>query len=232
MKVYFLLEDGKSFFKVLPEWLRHVDTSWRVVKSPEELQDGTFLIESGHGYPHLLRNLSGTLALFAHKDIQLDLVVSMFDTDGVDAAALRNEIAAFEKCFAEAPRQYRHVIVPMNVCFETWLLGNRAVYPVQCIKQFQPWAEFYDVSKDDPEQMEKPENFHGSISMYHYRYLQEMLRAAQQPNYSKGSPMFVSNEPYWRELVARATDTGDIQSFQSFLDVLYELAGKGVTAKC
>ena len=59
MKVYFLLEDGKPFFKVLPEWLRHVDTSWRVVKSPEELQDGTFLIESGHGYPHLLRNLSG-----------------------------------------------------------------------------------------------------------------------------------------------------------------------------
>ena len=53
MKLYFLLEDQKSFMKVLPSWLEKCLPEYKQVYTTDDLSDGSYLIESGYGYPNI-----------------------------------------------------------------------------------------------------------------------------------------------------------------------------------
>jgi len=120
------------------------------------------------------------------------------------------------------------VIIPMTRCFETWLLGNRREYPQDVSDGFLAFNSFFDVSKHDPEKMSAPKDYTGSMSMYHYRYLQAMLKASPdgKHNYSKSSPRHVAEAGYYDELASRVNDTADLESFKRFHDFLYGLQSK------
>jgi hypothetical protein len=63
-------------------------------------------------------------------------------------------------------------IIVQNKCFETWFLGNPKLFKQnpqsEIMKEFN---QFYNVKTDDPELMEKPNDFGGSTAMYHFKYL-------------------------------------------------------------
>lgn len=219
MNAYFFLEDEKSFRCVLPVWLQWYCPKMRCVKNPMELQEDTFLVESGRGYPKIFDRLRENLELLDAHHIHPDIIIVMFDTDDDDRMEVKRTVAEFESRFHGLSEEYEHIILPMRKCFETWLLGNRAAYPDPPAGAFAEDARFYDVSRDDPERMEKPEAFEASTSMYHFRYLQRMLRASCRTNYSKGHPMFVSREEYFRELQKRVEQTDDLETFRTLMDV-------------
>ena len=98
----------------------------------------------------------------------------------------------------------------MNRYFETWLLGNRSAYPKNCESgNFYNYYQFYNVSTSDPEKMNASE-FMTNISMYHLKYLQEMLRCSLHMNYSKRSPLVVSTREYYAELITHVKTTESV----------------------
>ena len=59
MNYYFLLEDEKSFLKVLPLWLEYMNFGIKRVPDIQEVQENNYVLQSGQGVTQLV-----TKALF------------------------------------------------------------------------------------------------------------------------------------------------------------------------
>lgn len=220
MKVYFLTEDSKSFFYVLPKWLKYLLPGLREASGMADFDDNSFLIETGGGYPRIKKQLQDTIITFQKDVVPPDYFIVCYDTDDASEEQVKTDVAMFEAFFQQANVTYSFLVLPMKRCFETWLLGNREVWPAFLNDDFAPWAQYYPVNHKDPEYMEKPTSFQDTNSMYHFRYLQKMLRCSVKKNYSKRSPGYVSNESYLSGILSRVEEMGDMRSFQSFLDII------------
>ena len=189
MNLYFLLEDSRSFFKVLPRWLKFALPDFLQIFSFDDFysrsEKNKFMIQSGFGYPQIKKVLSETLETIQNNSIPINYFLVLWDTDARNITDIQADINEFEKIFADYDLGYRHKLFLMNRCFETWLLGNRSAYPENCESgNFYHYSQFYNVSISDPEEMNAPA-FISNISMYHLKYLQEMLRCSLHTNYSK-----------------------------------------------
>ena len=49
MNYYFLLEDEKSFLKVLPLWLEYMNFGIKRVPDIQEVQENNYVLQSGQG---------------------------------------------------------------------------------------------------------------------------------------------------------------------------------------
>ena len=49
MNYYFLLEDEKSFLKVLPSWLEHMGFGYERVADIQGVKENTYVLQSGQG---------------------------------------------------------------------------------------------------------------------------------------------------------------------------------------
>ena len=225
MNLYFLLEDSRSFYKVLPHWLEFTLPDFVEIFSFDDFNSITesnkFMLQSGFGYPQIKKVLKETLETIQINSIPLDYFLVLWDTDARSIEAIQSDINEFEKIFADYKINCQHKLFVMDRCFETWLLGNRAAYPKDCESgNFYQYAQFYNVSTSDPEKMNAPESI-TNISMYHLKYLQEMLHSSSlHVNYSKKSPLAVSTEEYYKELKIRVEITEDLHSLASFFDFL------------
>ncbi len=54
MNFYFLLEDEKSFLKVLPQWLEYMDFGYSRVADIQEVKENNYILQSGHGVTQLV----------------------------------------------------------------------------------------------------------------------------------------------------------------------------------
>ena len=224
MNLYFLLEDSRSFFKVLPHWLKFALPDFIEIFSLDDFYSSSeknkFMIQSGFGYPQIKKVLSETLETIQNNSIPINYFLVLWDTDARNITDIQADIGEFEKIFADYDLGYRHKLFLMNRCFETWLLGNRSAYPENCESgNFYNYSQFYNVSTSDPEKMNAPA-FISNISMYHLKYLQEMLRCSLHTNYSKKSPLVVSTREYYGELINRVKSTADLRSLADFFDFI------------
>lgn len=96
-------------------------------------------------------------------------------------------------------------IIVQSKCMETWFMDNRTVYPRNPSQNFKSFSQFYNVSINDPERMEKPQDFEESQSLYHYEYLKAML-SEKNMRYSKKKPREVMQESYLKKLRKRTKD--------------------------
>lgn len=223
MRVYFLTEDSKSFFYVLPHWLKYMLPNLREASGMSDFREDSFLVETGGGYPQILRFLQDTIRSFQENEFPPDYFIVCYDTDDADEQKVQHDVAMFASYFYQANVRYPFFILPMRRCFETWLLGNASVWPLNISADFKPYAEHYPVNRKDPEKMEKPNEFEDSNSIYHYRYLQKMLRCSVRKNYSKRSPGYVSNEEYFHGIFSRVDTMHDLHSFSDFLNFVKRL---------
>ena len=221
MNLYFLLEDSRSFYKVLPHWLKFALPDFMEIFSFDDFnsmsEKNKFMLQSGFGYPQIKKVLKETLETIQINSIPLDYFLVFWDTDARSIETIQSDIDEFEKIFAHYKINCQHKLFVMDRCFETWLLGNRAAYPKSCESgNFYQYAQFYNVSTNDPEKMNAPESI-TNISMYHLKYLQEMLRSSPlHVNYSKKSPLAVSTEAYYKEVKTRIETTKDLRSLANF----------------
>ncbi|MBQ3444964.1 MAG: hypothetical protein IJG33_17160 [Selenomonadaceae bacterium] len=224
MNLYFLLEDSKSFFKVLPVWLNFILPQFSQITSFDNFHNNTncFMIESGFGYPSIKNYFENSLCTIIENDIPLNYFIVCWDTDANETEEITTK-KAFEEIFSRYKAKCELKLFVMNRCFETWLLGNCPVYYSSCKNEkFLPFAKFYNIGEHDPENMNAPEN--KNISHYHLTYLQEMLRYSYlKKNYSKGSPLAVSTKEYYNELYSRINKTEDLKTFRAFVDFLQSI---------
>lgn len=222
MNYYFLLEDEKSFIKVLPDWLRYMGFLNTRVPDIKEVTADCYIMQSGQGVTQLItRVLYQTIDTIADNPGVIDELVILLDSEQYNLSYRKEQVEnIIEKYVVQKglKKSFSYKVFVCNHCFETWLLGNRKMYPLKCPKSEEEFFKYYvhyDVSRDDPENMEVPEGVNETIASYHFHYLHEMCRY-KKIRYSKKNPKNMATKEYFNEMVGRVRETSHLGSFREF----------------
>lgn len=193
MNYYFLLEDEKSFIKVLPEWLKYMGVKNTRVQDITYVQENNYVMQSGQGVTQLItRALFQTIDTILLNPGIIDELVVILDSEEYNECQRKMQVEDIIKKYLEDKAckvDFSYRVFVCNHCFETWLLGNGMLYPdVRPEGDFQSYYDEYNIKEEDPELMMVPEGVDETIAMYHFHYLHEMCRY-NRIRYSKKKPM-------------------------------------------
>lgn len=217
MNVYFLVE-GKTERKVYPKWLAYLAPQLKRVDFPSDVLTDNYYLISGGGFPSILDNHLIDSAADVNASGKFDYFVLAIDTDNVSATEKREEVEEFITDHNIVFNDCKLVILPQVVCMETWFLGNQRIYARNpSFAQISAFTCHYNTAQNDPEKMQQPKGYSGSIGDYHFQYLKNMLRE-KNIRYSKKNPQGVTESYYIDELRSRIkSDPNCLNSLQNFL---------------
>lgn len=227
MNIYFLVEGKRTEKKVYPKWLSLLVPELIRVQSFDCVDKNNYYIFSGNGFPSLLDNHLRNCIEDINQSQKYDYFVICLDSDEQTVNSCKNEIYNFiknENIYLN--KNTKLEIIVQNKCFETWFLGNSKIYKANPSSKFlQQCVSHYNVKKEDPELMNKLNDFDGSVSVFHSSYFQELL-AEKNIKYSKTNPTAVTAKYFLEELVKRNNKTQHIQSFKYFIEFCQEISKK------
>lgn len=219
MNIYFLVEGKRTEMKVYPKWLSILIPELSRVQWHHEVTSNNYCIFTGDGFPSLLDNHLKNSIEDINDSGNFNYLVICLDSDDDSIEERKQQVVDFinDENIEINPRT-KLVIIVQNKCFETWFLGNTKIfknnptssYLIDCIKH-------YNVKTDDPELMEKPQDFDQTTAIFHSSYLQEIL-AERKIKYSKKNPQEVTEKYFLEELIKRNSKTNHLQSFKEFID--------------
>lgn len=216
MNLYFLVE-GKTESKVYPQWISHFVPTLSRVNSPIEAVDNNYFLISGGGFPSILDNHLVNSIADVNESGKYEYLVLVIDTDSLKGEEKVKEVNEYISTHNITTSGFELVIIPQVVCMESWFLGNRRIFSRNSSNQETAnFANFYNVSINDPELMSKPITFDGTIGDYHYQYLKAML-VEKNIRYSKSHPKDVGQRYYLDELRVRILDQPDSLKSMNFL---------------
>lgn len=222
MRVFFYLEDEKSAMKVLPKWLKYLLPQYEHVNDVLDLCGNSFVMYSGYGYPQM----AGSLLLSTLNRVRnagtVDLFVVVIDSEGAEGRA-QSMLCALSK--TDINLDYTRILV-VDICFETWLLGNKELMSKNFRSNHSGFFLHYDVSVLDPECMRKERHFRCSDAQYHFIYCNKLFSSKYETRfgYNKSSPpASVGSRDFLDKLIMRAS-LGDIRSFKRFLELAQGLS--------
>lgn len=222
MNYYILLEDEKSFIKVLPTWLEHMGFMCTRVADIQEVRENNYVLQSGQGVTQLITKvLFDTIDTILDNPGKIDELIVILDTEELNCESRKNQVVAKinERCHMDELPFHIKILV-CNHCFETWLLGKMGLYPMESVPEtsfFYPYYKHYNISEKDPENMKVPLGMAESVGKYHFHYLHELFRY-KRIRYSKKKPDYVMSKVYFDGIVRRMTKKNQIKSFQEFYE--------------
>ena len=229
MNYYFLLEDEQSFFKVLPEWLKHMNFKCERVVDILAVKQNNYVLQSGQGVTQLITQvLYQTIDTLLDNPGKIDKLVVVVDAEAKTIAERKQEVfdKIQEKCIKEnlelQDLGFEIVVLVTNRCFETWLLGCENIYPKEEVNKesfFYEYYKHYNIEENDPENMLSPIEFEKSIAKYHFYYLHELFRY-KKIRYNKSKPKHVQSQEYFNGICNRADKTEHIRTFKTFMDFI------------
>jgi hypothetical protein len=227
MNYYFLLEDEKSFIKVLPKWLEHMGMSNTRVQDITYLTDNCYVMQSGQGVTQLITKvLFATIDTIVSNPGKVDELIVILDSEQFDEITRKNEVKSKIENYINDNNyniDFTYKVFVCNHCFETWLLGNRTLYPeARPEGDFQKYYDAYNVKLYDPESMPVPQDVNETIAAYHFHYLHEMCRY-NKIKYTKKKPMYMAEKSYFNQLITRAKETEHLRSFYEFYNYFNNL---------
>lgn len=224
MNLYLLVEDGKSGHKLIDHWMNQLMPNLTRVPSVDDVTDDTYIIFSGLGYPRILgtdgttpqKNILGQTIQTINQSKKFDYLLIFLDAD--DEGVERRKIITLNKV-----NNYQQTlccpvrVFVQNKCIETWLLGNRDLFPIEYSQNFLPFVQHYNVSKLDPELMEMDHRrLVTTNSLYHERYLRQMMQEVGL-RYTKSRPHpFMYSDKFIFGLQKRVTETNHLNSLKEF----------------
>ena len=219
MNIYFLVEGKQTEMKVYPKWITILVPELTRVQWHHQVNVDNYCIFTGDGFPSLLDNHLGNSIEDVNSSNKFDYFVICLDSDDDSPEERKQEVIDFiEKNKISLNQKTKLVIIVQNKCFETWFLGNKKVFKKNPQSDFLiDCINFYNVREEDPELMNKPNDFEYSASRFHSSYLQELL-AERRIKYSKKNPQGVIEESFLNELIKRSQKTKHIPSFSIFID--------------
>lgn len=222
MNYYFLLEDEKSFIKVLPKWLIYMGFDNVRVADIKEVKENCYIMQSGQGVTQLItRVLYQTIDTIQDNKGVIDELVVILDSEQYDADYRKKQVIQKIKQYAverNMQLDFSYKVFVCNHCFETWLLGNASLYPLDKVDANNDFWEYYvhyNIRERDPELMLPPEEMNETIAAYHFHYLHEMCRY-NKIRYSKKKPEKMAEKQYFNRLIERIKTTPHLQSFLEF----------------
>lgn len=228
MNLYFLVE-GKTERKVYPKWLAHLAPQLERVNSPCEAINNNYYLISGGGFPSILDNHLVDSVADVNASGKFDYFVLAIDTDDISAAEKTEEVEGFVRNNDIIFNDCEFIILPQVVCMETWFLGNRRIYSRNSSSaEVSAFTNHYNIVQSDPEKMQQPAEYSGSIGDYHFQYLKTMLRE-KNIRYSKKNPQGVTESYYIKELRNRMkSDQNCLSSMRNFFYALGRITEKEV----
>lgn len=232
-----MLLEGETEPNLYPTWLKFLAPNMRKEEFIEKLDNNSFYVKGGLGYPGILdkeQGLKNTLKdISEYQNINQLWIVCDADNQAVETRehfikSKISELLAEDKSLSISHCDI-HIII-QKACIETWGLANKKVFPrSNIVPPFDEYVAFYDVGVDDPEQMIKPDSYEYSIGRYHEGYLKQMLFAkAKQSNktkraYSKTDPTPLDKEFYLKSIITRMEQDNHMDSFKKFYTLALQL---------
>ncbi len=218
MNIYFLVEGKRTEMKVYPKWLKILVPKLTRVQWHHQVVENNYCIFTGDGFPSLLDNHLRNSIDDVNTNGKFNYFVICLDSDDDSVEERRKQVLDFIEYEKIRLNDTQLVIIVQNKCFESWFLGNRRIFKKNPQSEFlNDCVNFYNVKENDPELMEKPEDFEQTTAIFHSVYLQETL-AERKIQYSKKNPQGVTEEYFLNELIYRNDKTNHIQSFKNFID--------------
>lgn len=220
MNYYFLLEDEKSFIKVLPEWLKYMGIQNTRVQDITYVQENNYVMQSGQGVTQLITKvLFQTIDTILLNPGVIDELIVILDSEEYNERQRKNQVEDIIEQYLQdknCKANFSYRVFVCNHCFETWLLGNGSLYPdTRPDGDFQQYYDDYNIKEEDPELMAVPEDVNETIAMYHFHYLHEMCRY-NRIRYNKKKPMEMAKRTYFDALVSRISSSNHLHSFAQF----------------
>lgn len=220
MNIYFLVEGQSTEPDVYPAWLSYLVPELIRVDNFDEVDRNNYYLFSSYGIPYIEQDIVNAV-MDINSLGKYHYFVVCIDADAATVYQRESKIFNLmnEKQIALVNNTSLQIVV-QNRCIETWFLGNRKVYtrnPQKC-PRFIEYAQFYNVSQNDPELMGKSGHFDGSISNFHFSYLKAMFNERGNMAYSKSNSTEVQRSSYLNELTRRVKDEpAHLNTFISFL---------------
>lgn len=227
MNFYFLLEDEKSFLKVLPKWLEYIDFGYKRVADIQEIQENNYILQSGQGVTQsVTKALFDTIDTIILNPGKIDKLVVILDAEEMEVDKRKQEVIdKINNHYNNRKMEFDIIILVCNRCFETWLLGCKGLYPKETVERdsfFYPYYNHYNIEECNPEAMLAPEMVDETTAKYHFHYLHELLRY-KKIRYSKSNPKNIATSEYFNGIVERINSTKDLQTFKEFYDFIFSV---------
>lgn len=205
MNLYFLVE-GDCTEKILyPKWIEYVLPNMKEVEHACDATENNYFIISGGGVPSIYDHIDDAISTINDIQAEYDHFILVQDSDGVPIETLKNEINEQIDLTRLRSSTRFHILI-QHPCIETWLLSNRRFYRRSHITQdLRNCLDFYNVFDEDPEFMDKPSRYPGSIAHYHELYLKKVFlsRTSGRITYKKENPSVAASKTYWENIVSR-----------------------------
>ncbi len=226
MNFFFLVEGKNTEVETYPRFIEHFVDGYYQVNNLDELGLNNFIVESGYGYPSILKIFDNTLLKIAefnqknkHINKKVDTLVLVIDADNYKTPlsakkSVEQLISNKKNKINDAKISVRYIV--QNLCIESWFLGNKDAFPDSYNDEFKKYVEHFNVKEYSPDNMHSPIS-DITDAQYSYKYLVEMLRQSGM-NYGKSKTQFVTSPKYIDGINNRYAD-GDIQSFKELLDI-------------
>lgn len=227
MNYYFLLEDEKSFIKVLPKWLSYMGFSNDRVPDISFVTKNCYVLQSGQGVTQLITQvLFQTIDTLIQNPKTIDELIVILDSEEYDTNYRKDQVLGIINEYIGKKGlviDFSYKVFVCNHCFETWLLGNGTLYPqIRPDDDFRQYYDTYNIQLYDPEKMRPPEDVDETIAIYHFHYLHEMCRH-NKIRYSKKNPMNLATKEYFQEIIVRISTTNDLPSFLEFYSYFLDI---------
>lgn len=212
MNIYVLIEDEGGVKSIYENWISYVNPQLTPVEHPMDLVNNNFVVISGQGYPQYINRIKNALK-DAKSNPAIDRLVIAVDSEDCLRQDKHSEVENIVKS-SKTKKDVRIVI--QHFCFETWALGNKAVFPQRSADAvLRRYKDVLDVSKHDPELL--PAHDDMNRSGFAFEYLRKVLRE-KSPKliYTKRNPGDVAKRHYYDKVADRLRSTGHIDSFQAF----------------
>lgn len=218
MNIYFLVEGRSTEKKIYPKWLEYLVPDLVRVKYHDQVQTNNYYLISGEGYPRILYDGFENAVDKILEIPKYDYLVICVDADEESVEERTQYIYDFIHSKEINLGKTKVEIIVQNRCIETWLLGNRKIFDSRqpTGQPLSNYVNYYDVSRNDPEEMGK--YVMRNHADFHYEYLKEVFRS-KNTTYSKKSPNDAKKQYYFEELQKRVQDKSqDLKSFKVFLE--------------
>jgi len=220
MNLYFLVEGSRTEREVYPRWLSVLVPALTQVYDPFSVTKNNYYLFSSNGYPGIKGDIRAAV-LDINDSGSYDYFLICLDSDDFDVDDKRREME--DAVYSLDVKLNATLIVVIQCrCIETWFLGNRGKYPRKANNDFLPYSRFYNVSRYNPELMEKPHWYSSSVSQFHAAYIKKMLLAGGK-HYTKRNPYSVCGKSYVEELQKRVNGTMHLRSLKAFFDFCGQL---------
>ncbi|MGE4285275.1 MAG: hypothetical protein AB7F23_01515 [Phycisphaerae bacterium] len=228
MNLYILVEGKCTEFKLYPAWLSRLVPKLRRVYSFDEVRTNNYYLVSGYGIPSLIKNhLPNAILDVGGMHKKYDYLVVVLDAEELTVEERRKEVEQVVEKHRPIMRDVKLKIIVQNRCIETWLLGNREMFPPAPMREkLREYLAYYDVNENNPEHLPnlydytlpEPEPVFSTTARFHTDYLQEVFRE-RGIAYSKRNPRYAAHEKFLKGLMRRIEyELGDLDSFRDFVD--------------